>query len=332
MIAPQGGPTYYNRGVPDPRTPPTLNPFGPAPGTGGVNRPDPLFGWTSPYGPGAIGAPQAGIGTSGGQMSWPQPGARAPISREGFEAFGRQAPGEMPSPSPITPPGFSTPPGGTPQTPPGITPPFSWPPQGQTTSTSDTVPAWLTPKESVLTPGASDALGRGTINSLNNQYPPGRTPPGQAVTGFDRGGIVPPFVQNKVQNAMQNHPWMQRYAPQQVAQHYMQRRGGGMQAPMGYEGGIGYVPPSSVDPAWQNVNLQAPGMNIGALKDLAAQSRLSPQAISGLLQAVAQAYKRKQAMGTPQDGTSYGGFMGQSAASAPSGYDQGTSDVKKKMI
>ncbi len=287
MISPQGGPTYYNRGVPPGRLPP--NPIMPSgvPGTGftaaGASRPDPLAGWVSPYGPQQ---PQAGqLGTAGGQMAWPQPGEVPPQSKD-----------------------------------PGITPPFQWPPQGQGKGTTDTVPAWLTPGEGVLTPGAASAVGRGNITNLNSQYPPSGNKTGQAVTGYQMGtpqvppGIVPPFAMARAQQYQAGHPWSQRYSPGQVAQHWQQRQG----AP-GYEGGIGYVPQSSIDPAWQQVNLQAPGMNISALKDLAAQSRLSPTAISGLLQAVAQAYKRKQAMGS-QDGTSYQGFMGQSAASAGTGY------------
>ncbi len=356
MITPQGGPTYYNRQVPPGRLPPNqIMPSG-VPGTGftsaGASRPDPLAGWVSPYAPlqsGTGGGPAAWIppgssGTSvpplytqqggGGPAPWANPSGQqtqagnpndmsgaawanpGAVSNAGGGQMTWPVPGEMP---PKTGPDY----GG------GIKPPFSWPPAGQGKGTSDTVPAWLTPGEGVLNTGAAQLMGRNNIDQLN------RT--GQAVTGFQMGtGRVPPFIQNRVQNAMANHPFMQNFTPGQVAQHWIQRRqggpGGGM-SPMasGYEGGIGYVPPSSVDPAWQNINLQAPGMNIGALQQLAAQSRLSPTAISGLLQAVAQAYKRKQ-MQSPQDGTSYGGFMGQSSASTPSGYDMGTSDVKKKTL
>ncbi len=293
MINPQGGPTYYNRGVPPGRLPPNpIMPSGQA-GTGftaaGASRPDPLAGWVSPYGPGGqFGPPQAGqLGSASGQMAWPQPGEIPPGSKD-----------------------------------PGITPPFSWPPQGQGKGTTDTVPAWLSPGEGVLTPGAASAVGRGNITNLNSQYPPSGNKTGQAVTGYQMGtpqvppGIVPPFAIARAQQYQSGHPWAQRYSPGAVAQHWQQRQG-----TPGYEGGIGYVPQSSIDPAWQNINLQAPGINIGALQQLAQNSRLSPTAISGLLAAVANAYKKKQAMGQGVDSSSgVYGLASSPGVNAPTGY------------
>jgi hypothetical protein len=89
---------------------------------------------------------------------------------------------------------------------------------------------------------------------------------------------------------------------------------------MGYAGGIGYVDPKDVDPIWQEIQLQAPGINVAALRQKAQQSGISSGMIRGLVQAF-----MKSRTGTPNtyqtnaptdlgslqvEGYAHGGFIG----------------------
>src|SRR5436190_11852308 len=62
---------------------------------------------------------------------------------------------------------------------------------------------------------------------------------------------------------------------------YLNKLGG---AP-GYDQGIGYVDQKSVDPIWNEIQLQAPHIDVASLREKAQQSGISSAMIRGLLQA-----------------------------------------------
>src|SRR6266487_1555249 len=66
-----------------------------------------------------------------------------------------------------------------------------------------------------------------------------------------------------------------RYTPYQSGTSYVSSRGP-----------IGYVDPRDQDPAWTQVALSAPGINLAGLKEAAKRSGVSPAQVAGLIQAV----------------------------------------------
>src|SRR5205823_1084050 len=104
-------------------------------------------------------------------------------------------------------------------------------------------------------------------------------------------------------------------------------------------GGIGYVSPQNADPAWTQIALSAPGLNLAALKEAAQRSKVSPSQLAGLISAIMQkqgvGYGAPSASSLASSGYGFGGSQQipiQNTGVPVSGYQAGSSNVSNLGI
>ena len=185
--------------------------------------------------------------------------------------------------------------------------------RGREPGPTDTVPALLTPGEGVLTRGAMGLLPRGSVEAMNAlaaRRNGGTLPlPGKRFRGamkMEGGGEVRgptveinPHARRPLDDRLLSLLERLREASEfGDVQDATQRRGvnlGQYGQPLRLQGGgevpgIGYVSKAQQDPVWQDIQLQAPRIDITQLKSKAAMQGIDPKTISSVLQLFGSGY------------------------------------------